>query len=175
MSLDGEILLWLQSNVRSPLLDPIILFLTGTIPYVVVLFACLLFFKKTRKFAIYVLIGFAVCLLLNTFVIKPFFHRTRPFEAIKGLTYVGEKPGGSSFPSSHTMSAFSLAWMSVWCKKKKWIAPLFVYACVIAFTRLYLGVHYPTDILGGIVFSALITYGAWFVLNKVKTLKEGVR
>lgn len=43
MSLDGEILLWLQSNVRSPLLDPIILFLTGTIPYVVALFVCLLF------------------------------------------------------------------------------------------------------------------------------------
>lgn len=175
MSLDGGILLWIQANVRNGFLNPIILFLTGTIPYAIALFVCLLFFKKTRKFAIYVLIGFGVCLLLNTFLIKPLFHRSRPFDVVKGLAYAGERPSGYSFPSSHTLSAFSLAWMSVWCKQKKWICPLFVYAGLIAFTRLYLGVHYPTDILGGIIVSALITYGVWFVLDKIKIGKEGVR
>lgn len=158
MNVDGQILLWIQNNVRSETLTPIVLWLTNSIPYAAGLFVVLLFFRKTRKFAIFALSGLAVCLVCNAYVVKPLFARPRPFASVAGLQRIGPMPGGSSFPSSHTTAVFALAWMSVWCRKRYWIAPLFVYACLVAATRLYLGVHYPTDILGGIVVAGVLSY-----------------
>lgn len=162
MNWDGEILLWLQNTVRSETLNQVMLFLSDTAWMLVLIPLGLLCFKKTRRAGFYLLASYLVCLVLSSYVLKPFFTRIRPFIAIEGLERVGKVPGGSSFPSSHTTSVFSIAFMLVWLKKKKWWLPSFLYASLVAFSRMYLGVHYPTDILGGMV-TALV--GSWIVFK----------
>ncbi|WP_304645621.1 phosphatase PAP2 family protein, partial [uncultured Dubosiella sp.] len=167
MNWDGGILLWLQDHVRHVGLDTIVLWITNSIPFVAGLFVVLLCFKKTRRFAIFALASLAICLACNAFVIKPFFSRIRPFIAIPGLDLLGPVPGGSSFPSSHTTAVFALAWMSLWCKQKKWTILLFAYAIVVALSRLYLGVHYPTDVLGGILVACVLSWLTYRALKAV--------
>ena len=101
MNVDGQILLWIQNNVRSETLTPIVLWLTNSIPYAAGLFVVLLFFRKTRKFAIFALSGLAVCLVCNAYVVKPLFARPRPFASVAGLQRIGPMPGGSSFHQSY--------------------------------------------------------------------------
>ena len=167
MNWDGGILLWLQDHVRHVGLDTIVLWITNSIPFVAGLFVVLLCFKKTRRFAIFALASLAICLACNAFVIKPFFSRIRPFIAIPGLDLLGPVPGGSSFPSSHTTAVFALAWMSLWCKQKKWTIPLFAYAIVVALSRLSLAVHYPTDVLGGILVACVLSWLTYRALKAV--------
>lgn len=162
MSIDSTILLWIQENVRSPWLDQWMLFLSNTAWMLVLIPLGLLLFKKTRKAGFYLLASYILCLVLSSYIIKPLVMRVRPFLAVAGLERIGNIPGGSSFPSSHTTSVFSIAFMLVWLKKKVWWIPSFIYASAVAFSRLYLGVHYPTDVVGGIL-TALI--GSWIVFK----------
>lgn len=112
----------------------------------------------------------------STFVIKKVFGRTRPYIAHPDLITVKEFPGptDASFPSGHTSFAFAAA-TSLSLAVPKWyvIAPSFLYAGAVGYSRMYLGVHYPSDVLGGAVVgmgSAYITWKAqqWLTGKKHK-------
>lgn len=163
--MDGNILLWIQENLRNDILTPVMRFITslGDRGYIWIVIALLLLIpKKTR--CIGLLTGFALLLAhtLNNVCIKGFVQRTRPYEVVPGLTSLLGALKSTSFPSGHTASSIAAALVLYKSLPKAYGIPALILAGLIAFSRMYMGVHYPTDILGGILVG---TVSALFVLG----------
>ncbi|MDX1919716.1 MAG: phosphatase PAP2 family protein [Candidatus Caenarcaniphilales bacterium] len=101
--------------------------------------------------------SFIIAWFITDEFLKPLFHRDRPFIEL-GTCVFGKKPHNESFPSGHTLTAFTIA--TVFClfnlKNRLLCIFGFLFSLLIGYTRIYLGVHFPTDILGGIAFGTLI-------------------
>lgn len=162
-SLDGNILLWIQEHLRSEVFTPFWLFVTttGNGGLFMIAIACfLLAFKKTRKVGATCMIALVFSGLFTSLLIKPLVARVRPYEVIEGLTILIQKPPDFSFPSGHSSGAFALAWVLFRSLPKKVGIPALIWAAFMAFSRLYIGVHYPTDVLAGIVLGILYATAA---------------
>ncbi len=107
----------------------------------------LLFFKKYRRYVPYYLATLALCFLVGEGVMKHLVARPRPFR-MESIALLIREPGGYSFPSGHSMASFGAAVFLCHMKKSVGIAFL-VLAGIIAFSRLYLMVHFPSDVLAG--------------------------
>ena len=86
-------------------------------------------------------------------LIKPRVGRRRPAEAISGFKSLIKAPSCNSFPSSHTSSSFAFS-VALLLLGHEWAAGVLIWAGVVAFSRAYLGVHFPSDILGGVALGA---------------------
>ena len=171
LSLDGNMLLWIQEYVRSEFLTPLFQFITtsgnsGLIWIVFTLF--LLAFKKTRKVGAMCALALIFSLLFTNLLIKPLVARTRPYDLIDALVILIDKPHDFSFPSGHSSAAFATAWVMFRRLPKKFGIPALIYAILMAFSRLYFGVHFPTDVIAGIVFGMIYAAAAMWVCG-VKT------
>lgn len=157
--MEAQILLWIQNHLRNPILDPIMQFITslgdGGILWIIVT-AVLLIIPKTRKTGILCLISLGFTVLVNNIILKNLVNRTRPYVAIPDLILITKNPGDASFPSGHTAASFSVAVVMLMTMKKRYGIPAIVLASLIALSRLYVGVHYPSDVLGGFVVATLI-------------------
>lgn len=141
------------------------------------------FFKKTRKFGMAVLFAVLVGTLLTNLVMKPLFARPRPY------VYYADNPlfmswyefagahieSDKSFPSGHTTAAFEIgvALFLVLNKKYSWIFPVF--SALVGLSRIYLMVHYVTDVLGGVLvgtFAGIMGYVIMTVIMKNTKLAE---
>ena len=105
------------------------------------------------------------------FFLKPLFARPRPCDLNTSITMLVARPHGHSFPSGHTTSGVAAAY-ALWLQNRKLGAPALVLAAFIAFTRLYLYVHFPTDILGGAVLGIVLGAAASAIANYVANHKE---
>lgn len=156
MNFDINILLFIQDYIRNDFLTSFFKFMTflgdqGKIWIFILLL--LLIQKDTRKLAFKAILSIiAVTIFME--IIKHIVTRPRPFITHPQLISL-IKPGGYSFPSGHTGSSFVIAFVCFKQLPKKYSIPIFIIACLIACSRLYLGVHYPTDILGGILLAYL--------------------
>lgn len=92
----------------------------------------------------------------NNVLLKNLIARTRPYAAIEGLTLLIPPPSDYSFPSGHTASSFAMAVVLYRKLERKWGITAIVLASLIALSRLYLGAHYPSDILFGMMSGILI-------------------
>ena len=172
---EGPVLLWIQEHMRNDFLTPVLTFLThlGDHGYFwIALTILFLLLRKTRKVG-----GLMTCsLLLNTLVnnvlLKNLVARTRPYEVVDGLHRIIEAQSDYSFPSGHTGSAFAVAVVVFLMGPRKIGVPVLVFAFVIAFSRLYVGVHFPTDVLGGALIGAVIAYLVCAVYRR-KTGQKG--
>lgn len=161
--LDGNILLWIQEYVRNDFLTPIFKFITslGDGGFIWIAIAILLIFMKGyRKTGISVGVALLGSLLFNNMLIKNLVARTRPYRVIDTLTILIEEPGEFSFPSGHTSSSFAAAVVLFLLLPRKYGVPAMILACLIGISRLYVGVHYPTDVLGGMIMGTLLAVGA---------------
>ncbi len=120
---------------------------------------------KTRKSGIILLAALCVDLVLCNGILKNLFERVRPFDINTQVQLLISKPKDFSFPSGHTAAAFtSVSALFFSGEKKLWKVAL-VLACLIAFSRLYLYVHYPTDILGGILAGIAAGYIGYILVR----------
>lgn len=128
--------------------------------------------KKTRKFGFYMLAGIAVAGAVNNLFIKNIVCRPRPFnfdgwpEAFTFPNIVA-KPGSWSFPSGHTSSSFGAAFPMLMRAKKKYGIPAMVLALLIGISRIYVHVHYPTDIIAGIIVGILAGLVSTILCDKI--------
>lgn len=159
LTLDGNILLWIQENLRADWLSPVLLAVTklGNAGFIwIVISLLLLCFKRTRRAGAAGILSLLFSLLINNGILKNLVARTRPYEVVEGLKLLGERAVDFSFPSGHTGA--SLAASIAICTtlksgRAKWL--LLALAVLIAFTRLYIGIHYPTDVLCGAITGVL--------------------
>lgn len=158
---DREVFLFFN-GMHTPWLDPVMFWGTKTWIWIP-LFLFLLFFtfKKFRKEWWVVIIGIAITILIadqvTSSLMKPYFARLRPSRepTLEHLIYLvdGYTGGTYGFASSHAANTFGTAmffWL-VFRKETKWVGLLFLWAGFMTYTRLYLGVHYPGDILAGMM------------------------
>lgn len=168
-ALDFNILFWIQNLIRNDVFDVIIPFYTslgedGTIW--IALGLILLVPKKYRKTGIMVLAALLVMLVVNNIVLKNLIARPRPCWTYPEMVQLVHNPSSYSFPSGHTTSAFAVAF-TVFSQHKKLGKVIIVMAAIMAFTRLYVFVHFPTDIYGGILVAAAITTFVCFMEKKI--------
>ena len=156
---EANIVLWIQENLRVGFLNPIMQGIThlgdGGV-FWIILSVLLLLFKKTRKVGLCCALGLIFDLLVINIAVKPLVARIRPYEIIKEITILTHQPGDHSFPSGHSAGSFACAWAFFRAYKKKWGVPALVLAALVSLSRLYVGVHYPTDVLGGIVIGCVL-------------------
>lgn len=127
----------------------------------IVLGLVLLCTKKYRKAGVSILVALVVMLLLNNIVLKELIARPRPFnldpetydwwyEVYKYPYFKIHQPSSFSFPSGHTSSAFAAA-IALLCHDRKLGIPTTIFAAIMGFSRIYVEVHYCTDVIGGAI------------------------
>lgn len=167
LALETSILDGLQM-IHNPTLDTIMVFITnlGNSGAIWIMIGVLLLFvPKYRKGGVIVLAALLLQLLLGNMILKNLFERPRPCWINDSVSLLIKVPRDYSFPSGHTMSAFAASAALYFTNKKLGIAG-FVLAAAIAFSRLYLYVHYPTDILGGMILGVLVAFAARYIVEK---------
>ena len=139
----------------------------------IVLGLVLLCFKRTRKMGVCVLLALALGAVITNVVVKNYVARPRPFIDTTGIYHEWWKFAGSvkeaeySFPSGHTTAAMAAVTAVVLNSKNKHRWWLFLFVVFMGLSRNYLMVHYPSDILGGIVAGGLAAMVAFGLVNKI--------
>ena len=175
MGWDAGFLLYIQEYIRSDFLNPIMKVLTHSGDkgiLLIVLILALLFIPRTRAIGIMSTISIVIEALLNNVLLKNLIARTRPYDEIEGLINLVGRQSDYSFPSGHTGAAFAVAGAMLVValfglpmiektgefKREdpsltfKLISVILImYATLLAFSRMYVGVHYPTDVLCGLL------------------------
>lgn len=178
MNLDWTILHWIQNMLVCPAMD----FLMPKVTALgnggaVWIFAAivLLASKKYRKFGVFLLAGLAIGVLTGNLMLKPLIARPRPCWLDESVTLLISNPTDYSFPSGHTLSSVIGATVLTKANRKFGLISIPL-ASLIAFSRLYLYVHFPTDILGAAVLGIAISLPIcavgerfWTVLTKKGT------
>lgn len=155
-----QILFWFQS-LHTPILDRIMVFIThladGGILWLL-LIGIFLVQPRTRFLGIVMFVCIVTDLLLCNGLLKNVFGRLRPCQVIHNVKLLIPQPSRASFPSGHTSISFVAVGALYYSHAKKYATYCFIPASLIAISRLYLFVHYPTDILGGIFVGILSSY-----------------
>lgn len=121
--------------------------------------------KRYRKTGIVLAVGLILGLIIGNLCLKNIFARLRPFQIKEGIDLLIAAPKDFSFPSGHTLASFiSATVLSIRHKKSR--AYVIVLASLIAFSRLYLYVHFPSDVIGGIVLGVIIGFTSNKLIEK---------
>lgn len=160
LEIESAILLWIQNSLRCGLLTPLMRAITtlgNGGAFWTALTVLLLIFRRTRRIGVYCAASMLLTLLVVNLCIKPLAARTRPYELIQGLEILVSRPHDYSFPSGHSANSLSCAWTLFRLAPKKYGVPALVLAVLIALSRLYVGVHFPTDVLAGAAIGVLLS------------------
>jgi undecaprenyl-diphosphatase len=156
---------WILGHLHSEIMDHLMPLLTsfGDRGAVWILLSLvLLLLPKERPKGVQILLALGLSFLLSNLLLKNLIGRTRPFDVVTGIELLIKAPLDYSFPSGHTSASFAavtVLMMSRW--KGRYFA--LGLAVLIAFSRLYLYVHYPTDVLAGVI----VGVGAGYLASKL--------
>lgn len=170
-SIDDNILSFIQEHLKNSFMDtimPVITSLGNSGIVWIVIAAILLSMKKYRKYGVMLALALIITLVVGNITLKPLIARTRPFDAnnLKDILLI-KAPKDYSFPSGHTMASFAAATVLIYMNRKVGIVAM-VLAVLIAFSRLYLYVHYPSDVFAGMIFGILSAIISIKLLAKTK-------
>ncbi len=176
IAFDGAIYTFFD-GLRSAVMDVLmtcITYLGDDGIFWLVLTAILMIPKKTRKLGLYILFGLGVATVINNLGLKELFARPRPFNFehwgdIYEYVYPNlvEKPHSLSFPSGHTSTSIGAALPFLMRANKKAGIPIFIIAVLIGISRIYIHVHYPTDVIAGAVVGLVSGFLAVLLLDKL--------
>lgn len=174
IKLDGDILLFIQENIRNTVLDKILVPFTGLnnvgILAILTVIAFLLI-KKLRKTGLLMAVSLLMEFVIVNLMIKNFVARTRPYELVEGLNLLVGRASDFSFPSGHTGSAFAVAMVIFLTMSKRYGISALALAGLMGFSRLYVGIHYPSDVLA----AALIGIGTAILTVKFVSVKLNIK
>jgi membrane-associated phospholipid phosphatase len=112
--------------------------------------------SKPLRIVFFKMLAVLIIAALISFTLKNIIIRERPFKTYPDIEKLSEA-GSSSFPSGHTLEAFAMAVaLSILVPKRKFIIPVFIWASLVAYSRMALGVHYPSDVLSGMIIGSFI-------------------
>ncbi len=175
-NIDLSILQYVQEHIRNDFMTPIWKFIThlGDGGWLwITLGVVLLFFKKTRLIGFSVLVSLLINAIFTNITLKDLIGRPRPYTVSNAIVPIIKLPSELSFPSGHTSSSFAAALVLLKLTPKKYGIPAVVLAALISLSRIYVGVHYPTDILGGIVVGIISSiWGCYLVKCIYIRIKE---
>lgn len=163
---DETVLRWITENLQADWLNPIAVFFTslgnGGLIFIVAAIILLLF-RQTRRAGASAGVAMIVGLLVTNLTIKPLVERARPWIVMDGLNNLVTSGDMHSFPSGHTTAAFAFGVALCAVLPQKWAkAAALIAAALMGLSRLYVGVHFPTDVLAGAVIgTAAGLFGAW--------------
>ena len=163
-----SILWWIREHLTNPFLDTVMPYISSLArhgEFWILVALILVCFKKTRKAGVAMGIAMAAGYLIGNMGMKNLFARTRPYDVTEVQLLVA-KLHDFSFPSGHTLVSFEAA-TALWFYHRKWGVAAFVLAALIGLSRLYLFVHYPTDVMAGAVLGIGIGLAACFVTNRL--------
>lgn len=154
---------WIQANLRCGVLDVLMPALSWTCNHGeiwIVLAAVLLAVKRCRRQGLAVGCALITDLVLCNLILKPLVGRVRPF-VVQPVELLISPPTDASFPSGHTAASFAAVFALKASGSPLW-KPALAVAVAMAFSRLYLYVHWPSDVLGGVLVGAAAGFiGAW--------------
>lgn len=171
--MDLEILLWIQEFLVTDFLSPFMVFYTnlGEVGLLwIAIIIGLLTNRKTRVLGILCAISLLTEFVLNDLVIKNIIARDRPFVDYP-FNLLIKTPTSYSMPSGHSASSFAVAMVFVF-RKEKGSLLMILLASLMAYSRLYLFVHYPSDVIIGILLGSLVAFGVVTLQRKYMFLKE---
>ena len=166
------ILDWIQAHLRCGFLDAVLPAISRTANHGelwIILAAVLLLIRGQRKYGASVACGLILDLVSCNIILKPLIGRIRPF-AVNGLVeLLIAAPTDASFPSGHTAASFAAVFALKTAGSPLW-KPALAVALVIAFSRLYLYVHWPSDVLGGALLGAAVGWAGAKIVEKADNI-----
>lgn len=167
-------ILYAINNLHNPILDKIMVAITTLGDagiFWIILAIVLICIKKTRRCGILMLLSMVTGLILGNGILKNVIARSRPCWINPNIPLLIPNPDDYSFPSGHTLASFESAIM-IFLHNKKWGIVALIIATLISFSRLYLFVHFPTDVLGAIILAAVISISLYHLWNKLEKIRE---
>lgn len=174
LTIDGNILLWIQEYFRQDFMTPFwkfITFLGDSGWFWITLSVLLLLSKQTRRTGVTALLALGLGALITNVALKNMVARIRPYEVIEGLVLLVKEQSDFSFPSGHSCASFAAAVVYYKMLPKKYGISAVILAALIAFSRLYVGVHYPSDVIAGSVIGILVALLAYVLVEKAENRK----
>ena len=164
------------------ILTPVSKFLAiiGNLPFLLLGYVALvlIFTKKYRKNGIVMLVSIILGAIITSILIKPIVYRLRPYQSDIDIfktwwQYVGcSKENDSSFPSGHSCAAASgSVGLFLSSRNKKYVWPILIYPILMACSRIYLCVHYPSDVVAGLIVGCFCAIISNLIINKIYTKK----
>lgn len=154
LAMDARLLLWIQEHVRVEALNDAVCFITGlgnTGMVWIAMCVVLLIIPRTRRWGLTCALALVLGFLVTNVSLKNIVQRIRPYEVISTLKILIPPEHDLSFPSGHATSSMAAAWAMFRLAPKKYGLPVLALGVLISLSRLYVGVHYPTDVLAGVL------------------------
>ena len=176
---DLPILDWIMTNLWCPFMDavmPVITVLGDAGIFWIALAAIFILLPKHRKMGLSMGLALLMGVVLCNMILKPAVGRIRPYDYQleffqRTIPLLIERQHDFSFPSGHTIASFEAAVAMLICNKKLGI-PAMILAVLIAFSRMYLYVHYPTDVIASVILGTGLAFLGVFLVNKGWALWE---